>query len=133
MRTEEISAAQADPRQQDQQPQEEKEQSPQEPEQPAKKPAFETPVLFQLAFPILLEDFLQFHELMSAGALRQQRLRAFVLGGFEVAISVGFFDQFYFSRVFKRAMGMPPSRYIAAQQAEAAPAETLPADSAQPQ
>ena len=51
----------------------------------------------------------------------------------EVAISVGFFDQFYFSRVFKRAMGMPPSRYIAAQQAEAAPAETLPADSARPE
>ena len=33
----------------------------------------------------------------------------------EIAVSVGFFDQFYFSRVFKRAKGMPPSKYIAAQ------------------
>jgi len=30
----------------------------------------------------------------------------------EVAISVGFFDQFYFSRVFKKAVGVPPSRYL---------------------
>ena len=37
----------------------------------------------------------------------------------EVAISVGFFDQFYFSRVFKRAKGVPPSKYIASQQAAA--------------
>ncbi|MFV0412961.1 MAG: AraC family transcriptional regulator [Oscillospiraceae bacterium] len=29
----------------------------------------------------------------------------------EVAYSVGFFDQFYFSRVFKKEKGMPPSRY----------------------
>ena len=34
----------------------------------------------------------------------------------EVAVSVGFFDQFYFSRVFKRAKGVPPSKYFAAQQ-----------------
>ena len=34
----------------------------------------------------------------------------------EVAISVGFFDQFYFSRVFKRAKGVPPSKYMAVQQ-----------------
>ena len=33
----------------------------------------------------------------------------------EVAVSVGFFDQFYFSRVFKRAKGVPPSKYIASQ------------------
>ena len=31
----------------------------------------------------------------------------------EIAVSVGFFDQFYFSRVFKKVKGMPPSRYIA--------------------
>ncbi len=31
----------------------------------------------------------------------------------EVAVSVGFFDQFYFSRVFKKQMGVPPSRYAA--------------------
>ena len=42
-------------------------------------------------------------------------LRAGNLSIAEVAISVGFFDQFYFSRVFKRAKGMPPSKYIAAQ------------------
>jgi AraC-type DNA-binding domain-containing proteins len=29
----------------------------------------------------------------------------------EVAASVGFFDQFYFSRVFRRAKGVPPSRF----------------------
>ena len=42
-------------------------------------------------------------------------LRAGSLSIAEVAVSVGFFDQFYFSRVFKRAKGMPPSKYIAAQ------------------
>ena len=42
-------------------------------------------------------------------------LRAGNLSIAEVAISVGFFDQFYFSRVFKRAKGVPPSRYVAAQ------------------
>ncbi len=30
----------------------------------------------------------------------------------EIAISVGFFDQFYFSRVFKKAKGIPPSKYL---------------------
>lgn len=30
----------------------------------------------------------------------------------EIAISVGFFDQFYFSRVFKKSKGVPPSRYL---------------------
>ncbi|MEG2053816.1 MAG: AraC family transcriptional regulator [Oscillospiraceae bacterium] len=29
----------------------------------------------------------------------------------EIAVSVGFFDQFYFSRVFKKHKGMPPSKY----------------------
>ncbi|NLW77827.1 MAG: AraC family transcriptional regulator [Ruminococcaceae bacterium] len=32
----------------------------------------------------------------------------------EIACSVGFSDQFYFSRVFKKAVGMPPSRYLQA-------------------
>ena len=31
----------------------------------------------------------------------------------EIAMSVGFFDQFYFSRVFKKIMGVPPSKYVA--------------------
>ena len=32
----------------------------------------------------------------------------------EIAASVGFSDKFYFSRVFKKSMGMPPSRYLSA-------------------
>ncbi len=44
-------------------------------------------------------------------------LRSSKLSIAEVAISVGFFDQFYFSRVFKKAMGVPPSKYLAAQNA----------------
>ena len=31
----------------------------------------------------------------------------------EIAVSVGFFDQFYFSRVFKKSKGVPPSKYLA--------------------
>ncbi len=53
----------------------------------------------------------------------------------EVAISVGFFDQFYFSRVFKRARGVPPSKYTAKQTGaepdvtrEAAGGDARPAD-----
>ncbi|MEG2436441.1 MAG: AraC family transcriptional regulator, partial [Ruthenibacterium sp.] len=30
----------------------------------------------------------------------------------EIAVSVGFFDQFYFSRVFKKTKGIPPSKYL---------------------
>ncbi len=30
----------------------------------------------------------------------------------EIAVSVGFFDQFYFSRVFKKSKGVPPSKYV---------------------
>lgn len=41
-------------------------------------------------------------------------LRGSSLSIAEVAISVGFFDQFYFSRVFKKAVGIPPSKYLAA-------------------
>lgn len=40
-------------------------------------------------------------------------LRNSTLSIAEVAVSVGFFDQFYFSRVFKKAVGMPPSKYVA--------------------
>ena len=52
-------------------------------------------------------------------------MRAGNLSIAEVAISVGFFDQFYFSRVFKRAKGVPPSKYMATQTdpAAAAPQE----------
>ncbi|MEG2037821.1 MAG: AraC family transcriptional regulator, partial [Ruthenibacterium sp.] len=39
----------------------------------------------------------------------------------EIAISVGFFDQFYFSRVFKKANGVPPSKYLAAKDLSAQP------------
>ncbi len=42
-------------------------------------------------------------------------LRAGNLSIAEVAVSVGFFDQFYFSRVFKRAKGVPPSKYLTSQ------------------
>lgn len=38
----------------------------------------------------------------------------------EIAVSVGFFDQFYFSRVFKKTKGVPPSKYLAS--LDAAPA-----------
>ncbi|MBQ7859055.1 MAG: AraC family transcriptional regulator [Faecalibacterium sp.] len=41
-------------------------------------------------------------------------LRSSRLSIAEVATSVGFFDQFYFSRVFKKAVGVPPSRYVSA-------------------
>lgn len=37
----------------------------------------------------------------------------------EIAVSVGFFDQFYFSRVFKKVKGVPPSKYLAAQEKDA--------------
>ena len=42
-------------------------------------------------------------------------LRTSSLSIAEVAISVGFFDQFYFSRVFKKTVGIPPSKYVSAQ------------------
>ena len=50
-------------------------------------------------------------------------LRAGNLSIAEVAISVGFFDQFYFSRVFKRAKGVPPSKYAAQQEQQNAAQE----------
>lgn len=40
-------------------------------------------------------------------------LRSSNLSIAEIAVSVGFFDQFYFSRVFKKLKGVPPSRYLA--------------------
>ena len=42
-------------------------------------------------------------------------LRGGTLSIAEVAASVGFLDQFYFSRVFKRAKGVPPSKYMTSQ------------------
>ena len=41
----------------------------------------------------------------------------------EIAVSVGFFDQFYFSRVFKKVKGVPPSKYLVTleKEAQAAP------------
>ncbi len=33
----------------------------------------------------------------------------------EIAVSVGFYDQFYFSRVFKKIKKVPPSKYVASQ------------------
>ena len=34
----------------------------------------------------------------------------------EIAVSVGFFDQFYFSRVFKKVKGVPPSKFYTLQE-----------------
>ena len=48
---------------------------------------FTTPVLFTLRFPISLEDFKEFHRLMSGGVFKQQQRRSFIWGGMEVAIS----------------------------------------------
>lgn len=39
-------------------------------------------------------------------------LRTSQLSIAEIAVSVGFFDQFYFSRVFKKHKGVPPSKYL---------------------
>jgi AraC-like DNA-binding protein len=52
-------------------------------------------------------------------------LRSGSLSIAEVAVSVGFFDQFYFSRVFKKSQGLPPSKYAARHLAEAAATESL--------
>lgn len=51
-------------------------------------------------------------------------LRSSNLSIAEVAVSVGFFDQFYFSRVFKKSMGVPPSKYAARQLNAASETET---------
>ena len=44
----------------------------------------------------------------------------------EIAVSVGFFDQFYFSRVFKKVKGVPPSKYLSALEKETALQNTNP-------
>ena len=44
----------------------------------------------------------------------------------EIAVSVGFFDQFYFSRVFKKVKGVPPSKYLSALEKETVPQNTNP-------
>ncbi len=74
---EETSPEQAQPEQAEE-PEEEEESEPE---------GFSTPVLFTLEFPIRLEDFIEFHKLMSAGALGKQRRRSILWGGAEVAIS----------------------------------------------
>ena len=45
----------------------------------------------------------------------------------EIAVSVGFFDQFYFSRVFKKVKGVPPSKYLATMDKEPHTAAPVPA------
>ena len=45
----------------------------------------------------------------------------------EIAVSVGFFDQFYFSRVFKKVKGVPPSKYLATMDKEPHAATPVPA------
>lgn len=57
-------------------------------------------------------DYLTDHRINEACNL----LRAGNLSVAEVAISVGFYDQFYFSRVFKKAVGVPPSKYLTLQE-----------------
>lgn len=52
-------------------------------------------------------DYLTRYRVGEACAL----LRSSQLSVAEIAVSVGFFDQFYFSRVFKKIMGVPPSKY----------------------
>lgn len=47
-----------------------------------------------------------------------QLLRTSQLSISEIAVSVGFFDQFYFSRVFKKRKGIPPSRYLSTLEAQ---------------
>jgi len=54
-------------------------------------------------------DYLTHYRISEACAL----LKGADLSIAEIAVSVGFFDQFYFSRVFKKVMGMPPSKYLA--------------------
>lgn len=44
----------------------------------------------------------------------------------EIAVSVGFFDQFYFSRVFKKVKGVPPSKYLATMDKEPHTATPVP-------
>lgn len=45
----------------------------------------------------------------------------------EIAVSVGFFDQFYFSRVFKKVKGVPPSKYLATMDKDPHAATPVPA------
>lgn len=64
-------------------------------------------------------DYLTRYRIGEACAL----LKSSALSVAEIAVSVGFFDPFYFSRVFKKSVGVPPSRYLArlAEDPEAAP------------
>lgn len=55
-------------------------------------------------------DYLTDYRIAEACSL----LKTTTLSIAEIAVSVGFFDQFYFSRVFKKVKGVPPSRYLSA-------------------
>ena len=54
-------------------------------------------------------DYLTHYRISEACSL----LKSSSLSIAEIAVSVGFFDQFYFSRVFKKVKGVPPSKYLA--------------------
>ena len=59
-------------------------------------------------------DYLTHYRISEACSL----LKNSTLSIAEIAVSVGFFDQFYFSRVFKKVKKVPPSKYLAALDAE---------------
>ncbi len=63
-------------------------------------------------------DYLTQYRIDEACAL----LKRSALSVAEISASVGFYDPFYFSRVFKKNVGVPPSKYLAslAQQPDAA-------------
>ena len=59
-------------------------------------------------------DYLTHYRISEACSL----LKTSTLSIAEIAVSVGFFDQFYFSRVFKKVKKVPPSKFLAALEAE---------------
>ena len=59
-------------------------------------------------------DYLTHYRISEACSL----LKNSTLSIAEIAVSVGFFDQFYFSRVFKKVQKVPPSKYLTALDAE---------------
>lgn len=59
-------------------------------------------------------DYLTHYRISEACSL----LKNSTLSIAEIAVSVGFFDQFYFSRVFKKVKKVPPSKYLTALDAE---------------
>ncbi len=67
-------------------------------------------------------DYLTKYRIGEACAL----LKSSALSVAEIAVSVGFFDPFYFSRVFKKHVGVPPSKYLAQASGESASMPELP-------